>query len=133
MKKVFRSIVVALIAFVAVAYFYPGFNYSGDLKTLFLAAVIFAVLNLFVKPAIKIVMLPFNLLTFGFFSFVINVIILYAVSFFIHSFKVVAFHFGGVSISGFNLPALELNVFFSALVSSFIIGGAITILQWVFR
>lgn len=133
MKKHARSLVISFLAFMAVAYFYPGFSYNGNVLVVFLAAGVFALLTIFVKPVIKLLSLPFNLLTFGLFSFLINVIILYGVSYAISDFKINGFYFPGYSLSGFNVPAADLNQLFSALLASLIIGLLSTILHWIFR
>ncbi len=133
MKKYARSIVISLISFGAVGYFYPGFNYHSNYLTLLLAAGIFALLTIFVKPILKVLSLPFNLLTFGLFSFLINVIILYGVSFFLTDFSIQGYHFAGASLSGFNLPAANISQLFSALFASLLIGVLSTLLHWIFR
>lgn len=133
MKKYARSFVISLLAFLAVAYFYSGFSYNNNLMVLGLSALVFAALTIFVKPVIKMLSLPFNMLTFGLFSFLINVIILYGVSYLIADFKIVGFHFAGFSFSGFNLPAADINQLFSAIIASFIIGLISTVLHWVFH
>ena len=133
MKKYARLLVISLISFLAVAYFYPGFVYGNNLAILVMAAGIFALLNIFVKPILKILSLPFNLLTFGFFSFFINIIVLYGVGYLVHEFKIVAFHFAGTTVSGFVIPAYDLNQLISALVGSFLIGILTTVLHWLFR
>lgn len=133
MKKSARSFVISLLAFLVVAYFYPGFSYSNNLISLLLAALVFAALTIFVKPVIKLLSLPFNLLTFGLFSFFINVIVLYGVSYAIADFKINSFHFDGYTLSGFVIPSSDLSQLFSALLASFIIGLIATVLHWIFH
>lgn len=133
MKKYARSIVTAFLAFSIIAYFYPGFDYSNNYVTLLLAGLIFALLTIFVKPILKILSLPFNLITFGLFSFFINIILLYAINYFINDFKIIAFHFSGYTFSGFSLPAYDLTQLTSALVASVLIGFFSTILHWIFK
>lgn len=133
MKKYARSFIISLIAFLAVAYIYPGFAYNHDYKILLLAASVFAFLTIFIKPVLKMLSLPFNLLTFGLFSFIINAIVLYGVSYAVPYFKIISFHFAGANISGFNLPSADLNRLISALVASFVIGFIATVMQWVFH
>ncbi len=133
MKKHAQSFVISLVTFFAVAFFYPGFSFAENYLILLSAAAVFAILTIFVKPVIKLLSLPFNLLTFGLFSFFINVIILYGVSYFITDFQIHSFHFAGYNISGFMIPAADLSQLFSALVASFIIGFLSTILHWIFH
>ena len=133
MKKYARLLAISLVAFIVVSYYYPGFSYGGETLILFFAAAVFALLNIFVKPTLKLLSLPFNLLTFGFFSFVVNVIVLYCVSYAIRSFRIVGFHFTGYTFSGFTIPAYDLNQLASALLASLVIGLLATILHWIFR
>jgi putative membrane protein len=133
MKKYARLLVISLISFLVVAYYYPGFSYSADTIVLFLAAGIFALLNIFVKPILKLLSLPFNLLTFGFFSFLVNVIVLYGVSYAIPKFKIISFHFSGYTYSGFSIPSYDFNQLLSALLASLIIGISASVLHWIFR
>ncbi len=46
-------------------------------ESAFIVAVVLALLNLFLKPILKIIAIPLNALTLGLFTFVINMIILY--------------------------------------------------------
>jgi len=132
-KKHARSLVISLIAFSLVAYYYPGFNYNGNLTILLSAAAVFSLLTIFVKPVITLLSLPFNLLTFGIFSFVINLIVLYGVSTLVTDFKIVGWHFSGFTYSGFIVPAWDLSQLVSALVASFFIGLISTVLFSLFR
>lgn len=59
------------LAVLAVAYFLPDVSIDSLLIAVILGAFL-TVINLVIKPIIKIVTLPINLLTFGLFSFVVN-------------------------------------------------------------
>ncbi len=133
MRKNLRGVVIALIAFIIVGYFYPGFSYGGNVITLLLAGGIFAILAIFVKPILNILSLPFNLLTFGLFSFLINVLLLFAITFALPSFHVTAFNFTGATLSGFVIPAWHLSQLYSAVIASFVIGFLTTLLFWIFQ
>lgn len=78
------------------SYFLPFIYISGDLiweklKIAFLAGLILGLLNLLVKPIIKILSLPINILTLGLFNIVINAGILWIVDLII----------GGLRVAGF--------------------------------
>ena len=74
-----RTIVTA-IAVAIVAYVYPAIDYGGELVNLAVVAVILGLVNGFVKPIVGALSLPFNLMTFGLFGFVINAVLLLAVA-----------------------------------------------------
>ena len=66
-----------------------------------------SILNLFLKPILKVVSLPFIFLTFGLFLVIINAIILFVVQYLL-----VSFQFGEVS--------LEISGFLTYIVAAFI-------------
>lgn len=76
MKKILISIVVNAIALWAAAWILGGGDMvDGVMGWLFLA-VIFGLVNTFIKPIIKLFSLPFTILTLGLFTLVINAIML---------------------------------------------------------
>jgi uncharacterized membrane protein YvlD (DUF360 family) len=76
--------------------------------------------------------LPLNLITFGLFSMLVNVGILYLISVFVPGFEIVAFKFEGYEILGFSIPAIQLNTFFSTLVASVFLSLSTSVFLWVF-
>ena len=60
--------------------FIPGFQISLDPQTLAETAGLLTLINLIVKPILKILLAPIILITFGLASFILNAFCLYAVS-----------------------------------------------------
>lgn len=60
-----------------------GILYTGGIKFFVLGGLVLGLLNWIVKPLLKIIALPFTFLTGGFFLIVINVVILWALSYFL--------------------------------------------------
>jgi putative membrane protein len=131
-KKIARSLILSALAFLVVALFYQGIRYQS-LTDLVIAGSIFALLSQFVKPVLKLLTIPFNLLTFGLFSVFVSIVIIYLVTLIAPGFSIVPFHFQGVNISGFILPSLTVPWLWSAVLASFLIGLAVTALQFIFR
>lgn len=77
-------------AIMVTAYLLDGIHVSGFLSAL-LAAVVLSLLNVFFKPVLIILTLPFNILTLGLFTFVINAVLLMMVSGVIPGFEVRGF------------------------------------------
>lgn len=76
MKKMLISIVINAIALWAAAWILGGGDMiDGVLGWLFLA-VIFGLVNTFIKPIIKLFSLPFTILTLGLFTLIINAVML---------------------------------------------------------
>ncbi len=81
MKILLRILVTALALWVATR-FVPGISFTGDsYGALIGVALVFAAVNLFVKPILSLFSLPVVLLTLGLFLFVINGLMLLLTSF----------------------------------------------------
>lgn len=83
-----------------------------DLQTGVIVVFIMALLNIFVKPILKVLSFPINVLTLGLFSLVISVFLVYATAYLVTGFHVEGF-----------LPALIFSVLLSittAIVDGFI-------------
>lgn len=69
-------------------YFVPEVTYTGGWKFFVVGGVVMGFLNFFIKPLLKILSLPFIILTAGLFSIVINAFLLWFLSYLL---KVAAF------------------------------------------
>jgi putative membrane protein len=76
---IIRTVVIA-IAVAIVAAVYPSISYGDEPVNLIAASLVLGVLNAFVKPILKLLTLPINLVTFGLFGIVINAVLLLAVA-----------------------------------------------------
>lgn len=109
--KLFKPIIVAAVALFILAYFLPTVSFM-HWTTLLIAAVVLAFLNKIIKPVLQILFLPVNIVTFGLFSVVINVGLLWLATYLVP----------GFNISAMTLMGMELNQFWSLLVISILIG-----------
>ena len=88
-------------AIVSTSYLLDGIHVSGFLSAL-LAAAMLGILNAFFRPIALVLTLPINILSLGFFTFVINALMLKMASAVISGFDVVGFWtaiFGSLLIS----------------------------------
>ena len=81
-----------LAALYAAAELVSGIDYSDDFGTLVLTAFVFAAVNLFLKPAAKLLAFPLILVTFGIALFFINLLMLYLTDWIVPGFRIA--HFG---------------------------------------
>lgn len=88
--KWWQKIGINAIVFMAISGLMDGFHISS-VWTAFVAAMVFGLLNLFVKPIVVILSLPLNCLTMGLFYFVINGMMISMTSFFVSGFEVDSF------------------------------------------
>ena len=88
-------------AIMVASYLIQGIEVNGFFSALFAAAIL-GVLNVFFRPILLILTLPINILTLGFFTFIINAVLLKMASGVISGFVVHGFWsavFGGLIIS----------------------------------
>jgi len=69
------------LALYAANYFVPGFGVSGSWKEYLLAGAFLGLLNLVVKPILKLISMPIIILTLGLFTLVINGLLLWTVDY----------------------------------------------------
>jgi len=80
-KALFRILSNALALFAA-AYVVPGFILSGNPINLLVVALVLTIINLTVKPVLKLFFGPFIILSLGLFLLVINALTLIILDFF---------------------------------------------------
>ena len=88
-------------AIMVASYLINGIVVNGFFSAFFAAAIL-GVLNVFFRPILLILTLPINILTLGFFTFIINAVLLKMASSVISGFEVHGFWsavFGGLIIS----------------------------------
>jgi putative membrane protein len=76
-----------------------------DYRSAIIAAVLFAFINIAVKPILRIIMFPFNLVTLGLFGFVVNILLFWFVASIITGFSVASFNaalFGALVMTAAN-------------------------------
>ncbi len=74
-KKILFGILINGAALYAVTKLLTDVQYNGGFMFFVIGGLIIGILNTFVKPLLKILSFPVVILTFGFFSFIINIFI----------------------------------------------------------
>lgn len=133
MKTFLRHIFINLTVLYVCTLVYPGFSITQNPKTFFTAALIWLLLNKIVKPIIKLLLLPINLITLNLFSWLINVATLFLLQIFADGIKIETFQFPGLSQNGFTLPPFYINLFFSYLLTAFLLNTLHTFIVWLIR
>ncbi|MCH7641264.1 phage holin family protein [Patescibacteria group bacterium] len=106
--KFLIKLAVNIFALLIVAYLVPGF-YFADLWTTVVAAVVIGVVNTFIKPVLQIVALPISIITFGIAAILINVVLLWGVSFVVPGFEIESFMAAVIASIVLSLVSLFLN------------------------
>lgn len=122
MKALLRNFLINLAALWVTTKLVPGFTYDGEIRTLIFGSLGIMLINIMIVPLLKIMFLPLNLLTLGFFTWVINVIGLYFLTTLIPQIKLMPYYFPGANIGIVVLPEAQLNILQVAIVASFLVG-----------
>lgn len=133
MKSFLRHILINLLVIYLVSVCYPGFSILHDAKTLIFAAVIWLLLNKIVKPIIKLLFLPINLITLNLFSWVISLITLFLLPLIVGEIKISPYDFPGINFQGFIVPKFHLNIFLSFIVTSFLLNLFHNAIVWIIK
>jgi putative membrane protein len=131
MKKPLKHVILNAVAILILSNVLPGVSYENSLPTLLLAALILSLINLLVKPLLKIVLLPINLLTFGLAGWFIQVITLYLTTLLVEGFTIGGFSTSALHLFGLSIPALHFSGFWAYVGSSFIFSIISNILYWL--
>ena len=94
------------MALFVAAWILSGISYGDDWWTLFLAAVVFTVVNMIVKPILTVLSIPFIVVTLGFAYLLINVLMLYITDWLVEDFNIKNFGsalLGALIVSFVNL------------------------------
>lgn len=133
MKSIIRNTVLHAFVFFLLSVSLTGVIIKGGIPTLLLAGFVLTLMNMTIKPILKLLTLPFNLATFGMFSFVTNAFILYLLTVLIMQIQIVAFMFPGFSFMGFVIPQLYLNTFFAYVFVAFLFSFTMSVIEWFIK
>ncbi|MDO8566235.1 MAG: phage holin family protein [Candidatus Moranbacteria bacterium] len=101
---------VSALAFLALPYIVAGISVQG-FGTALILALLWGLLNITIRPVLLLLALPFNLLTFGIFTFIINGFLLWLL--------------GGL-IKGF-----EVQGFLAAILGALVLSAVSSLTHWV--
>jgi putative membrane protein len=107
--KFFLHWLISAIAIGIAAYLLPGVTVT-PIGALVLAIVL-GIMNIFIKPVVKLLALPLTILTLGLFSLVINALFVMLAALFVHGFTIAGFW----SAFFFAIILSLVNAFFNAL------------------
>ncbi len=104
-----------LAAIWVAASIFDGVTYGDSFWTLVLAAVVFTVVNSFVKPVLAILSIPFIIITFGIAYFLVNCLMLVLTAWVVPDFEAGSFW----TVVGATIVIWLVNVVIGAAMSDF--------------
>ena len=89
-SKFLMKILINIFALLVVSYLIPGF-YFANLWATVVTAIVIGIENTYIRPILQILFLPLSIVTIGVTAFLINVVLLWAVSYFVPGFSIDSF------------------------------------------
>ncbi len=129
MKKVIRLFFFSCFALCITSWWNKGFILPHQPLPFIQLAVILVLIFLVVNPIAKIVFFPLNLITFGFFSFLLYIGSIYLLSTSYHLFNLTSWRFPGVTLWLVAIPPVHLNYLSNLVLSSLSLSSIINLLD----
>jgi uncharacterized membrane protein YvlD (DUF360 family) len=123
-KNLIRSWLINSIVLSFAAEVFPGLFISNRLEGIIISGLALTLLNRFVKPLIKTILLPINLITFGTLKWIVNLIIFFILGIILPQLSIKPFYFSGFSWQGVSIQGFSVSYFFSLALVSFIVWGS---------
>lgn len=133
MRWILRQFLFHFVALWGTAYLVPGFSIGNLPENIALATVTLSVINVFIKPIVKLFFLPLNIITLNLFSVVINVGVVFALTKLVSTVTISAWKFNGVTLNGFVVPPIQFSHFYTYIVVAFLLTTIVTFLNWLVK
>lgn len=113
--ELIKPVLITGLSLFLLAMLIPAVSFSSW-ATLIIAAIILTLLQFTLKPILKLLFLPINIITLGIFGWIINAFILWLAAYLVPGFQLNSFMLLGISFSG--LWALIVLSFLLSLIQS---------------
>ena len=133
MKKILKFTLLFTFALVTANLIWSNLSFESIPWTIIKTAFILTVFELLLKPILKIILFPINLLTLGLFRIVINTLGLYLAAFLFSDFQVKNISTSASYFYGLNIPQLNFTNFWAFLVTSITIGILLNLFNLIIR
>lgn len=133
MKTITRGIIIYSLSLYFLPMLIPGFRITGGFLSFLIGGTILMLMFLFLKPILKIISLPINILTLGLFSFLINIFILYLLIMFTSGISLVPFSYPRYEILGFTIPSISFSLVFAYIYTSFVLSFIDSFFSWLVK
>lgn len=120
MRRLIVHVLAASLALAAAAYLVQGFQISPTWDTYLIGSVVYLLLSSVVGPLIKLLLLPFNLLTLGLFRWVASVLVLYIFDLLYSGVTITSYTFPGFSSSLLTLSPGPVSLFWALVLATLV-------------
>jgi putative membrane protein len=118
MKKIFKFTLLLTFTLITANQIWGNLFFQTIPWTIIKTAFILSIFEVILKPIIKILLLPINILTLGTFRIIINTFGLYLVTFIFSDFQIKNIDSPATTFWGLKIPQLTFTNFFAYLITS---------------
>ncbi len=133
MKRLLRPFLFSTFSLWLSSKLIGGLRIQDSIETYVLGGATLAFICIFIRPILKLLFLPINLISLGLLSWLVNVAVLYLLTMVVPQIKVVAWRFEGFSNKGFVIPVYDFNQIATFIVVSFVLSFIMNFLAWLCR
>ena len=133
MKRILRHFTIDTFSLWVISNIANGIVFEKQILTLIIAGAAVTVVSLLAKPVINMLLLPLNLITFGFFRWVSSAIVLYLVTLVVKEFKIVYFSYPGIASKWIDIPALNFKGFLAFVAFAFLLSSLTSFIYWLIK
>lgn len=133
MRGILKHFVINIVVLYLVTQWFSGISIANGWQGLAIAGVGLTLVNFLARPVINLLLLPINLITFGFFRWVSAAFTLYLTTLLVPGFSVAGFYFGGLSSQWIDIPAISLTGFLSYVAFSFVLSVFTSLIHWLVK
>lgn len=130
MRFLLRPLLLYIIALAFMQRILPFLHLSGE-NTLILAALALFMLNVVLKPFIKIILLPINMITLGLFSWLVHVVVIFLASLVVPGFRLTEASFPAIRVGLYLIPPIHLSIIWTYLIFAFLLSLTVGIFSWI--
>jgi putative membrane protein len=106
--KLLVKLLLNIVALWVVSFLVPEFTFDST-QALVVTAIVVGVVNTFIKPVLQIIFIPLSIVTFGVTAFLINVVLLWGVSYIVPGFEIDSFWTAVVASIALSLVSMFLH------------------------
>lgn len=121
------------MAFILAWQYFPTVILEGGFEDVLLAAAALTLLNKFLKPLLKLVLIPVNMVTFGLLRWVAAVLVFYITTEIIAGLKVIPWEFPGLATNFIIFPKYLISFPLDYVVSALFVVILSRIFTWIFK
>lgn len=133
MKKILKLTLLFTFSLITANQIWGNLYFQSIPLSIIKTAFVLSIFEIILKPILKIILFPINLLTLGLFRIVIDTLGLYLAVFLFNDFKLYDIHTLPTNIWGLNIPEFNFLNFFTYLVTSVTIGLILNFFSFIIR